>query len=257
LAVASENVRVARALDLLTEGLSPFVQREMSAVFRDNWVDVARGSFRNDRIAVVMAKLPPQEWDAQALLSVMWDQWNAVFRHRLGLFERSLVSELREFRNRWAHQGGFDDNDTYRVVDSVQRLLAATGSPVAPLDELERIKLDVIRDRLNEHVEENRQRSNPSRELAIEISLFVISCLAVVVSTVMTIVRENPVTGLILVAFTIVTFTYLIVQRVRRPPMIHSVHECRKCRKIIYSEICPYCTASTAFRSAGSLRDPS
>jgi hypothetical protein len=33
----------------------------------------------------------------------MWDQWNVVFRKTLGNAERSLVSELRDARNRWAH----------------------------------------------------------------------------------------------------------------------------------------------------------
>lgn len=244
--MSSEHLRVARALDLLTQGLSPCVEQEMRGVFRDNWVEVARGSFRNDRIAAVMAKVAAEDWDAQALLSIMWDQWNAVFRHRLGLMERSLVSELREFRNRWAHQAAFDDNDTYRVVDSVQRLLGAIGSPSSMLDELESIKFDVMRDRLNRHVEEDRLRTNPNRELAIEVSLFVVSGLAIAVSTFLAIVPRNPVGGSILVAFALLTFAYLIVQRVRKPPVIHRVHECPKCRKIIYNEICPYCTPSVA-----------
>jgi hypothetical protein len=34
----------------------------------------------------------------------MWDNWNDVFRNVLGHAERSLVSELRDWRNKWAHQ---------------------------------------------------------------------------------------------------------------------------------------------------------
>lgn len=44
--------------------------------------------------------------DPHFLLRVMWDHWNTVFRTVLGHAE-SLVSELREARNRWAHNDSF------------------------------------------------------------------------------------------------------------------------------------------------------
>ncbi len=51
----------------------------------------------------------------------MWDQWNETFRRTLGFAERSLVSELREHRNRWAHQEPFDTRDTLRALDTIDR----------------------------------------------------------------------------------------------------------------------------------------
>ena len=42
--------------------------------------------------------------------------------------ERSLVSELREYRNAWAHQEPFSGEDTIRMLDSAQRLLTAVSS---------------------------------------------------------------------------------------------------------------------------------
>ncbi len=48
----------------------------------------------------------------------MWNQWNDVFRKTLGQAERTLVSELREVRNRWAHQEPFSSDDAYRALDS-------------------------------------------------------------------------------------------------------------------------------------------
>jgi hypothetical protein len=41
------------------------------------------------------------------VLKVMWDQWDSVFRKPLGRAERTLVAELRDVRNRWAHQESF------------------------------------------------------------------------------------------------------------------------------------------------------
>jgi hypothetical protein len=113
--VASNQVRIAGALDLLTRGLAPFVEQRLKKVYGDAWRRNATGSFRDDRSR---GDANTVDWDAHSVLTVMWDQWNAVFRTELGHTERSLVSELREFRNRWAHQAEFDFDDTYRVLDS-------------------------------------------------------------------------------------------------------------------------------------------
>ena len=117
--------QISAALDMLTEGLRPYVEQKLQATYRDQLApDRPRASFRDgrDRSTDDGEGL---DWDAHSLLTVMWDQWNAVFRNDLGHTERSLVSELREFRNRWAHQQEFDFDDAYRVLDSVRRLLKA------------------------------------------------------------------------------------------------------------------------------------
>src|SRR5690606_30171626 len=87
-------------------------------------------------------------WDTQNLLIVMWDQWNAVFRNTLGHAERSLVSELREVRNQWAHQTPFSSDDAYRALDSIGRLLTAISAPEAK--ELEEQKMALLRVRFDE-----------------------------------------------------------------------------------------------------------
>ena len=70
----------------------------------------------------------------------MWNQWNVVFRKTLGQAERTLVSELRDVRNRWAHQKPFSSDDAYRALDSAGRLLTAVSAPQA--EELEKIKME-------------------------------------------------------------------------------------------------------------------
>ena len=45
---------------------------------------------------------PMDERDVSGLLRLMWETWNDVFRHTLGFTERSLASELRGWRNKWA-----------------------------------------------------------------------------------------------------------------------------------------------------------
>ena len=69
--------------------------------------------------------------DSAALLVIMDRKWSEVFRTTLGKAERSLVNELIEVRNRWAHQQPFSSDDTDRALDSMGRLLASVSAPQA------------------------------------------------------------------------------------------------------------------------------
>ena len=73
----------------------------------------------------------------------MWNQWNVVFRKTLGQAERTLVSELRDIRNRWAHQQPFSSDDAYRALDSAARLLTAVSAPESA--EVEKMKMELLR----------------------------------------------------------------------------------------------------------------
>ncbi|HMA35033.1 MAG TPA: Swt1 family HEPN domain-containing protein [Chloroflexia bacterium] len=142
----TNHERVGKALDLLNAGLKPFILRELQTVHGERAADAARTS-----LALARGPLGSSEqagWDTQALLQIMWDQWNSVFRTTLGHAERSLVSELREVRNRWAHQQAFSTDDTYRALDSINRLLAAVSAPEAT--EVERAKQEILRIRFEE-----------------------------------------------------------------------------------------------------------
>jgi hypothetical protein len=93
--------RVGKALELLKGGLGPFIEREFNNTYQARAAAEAGRFLGEDRLN---AKKPIAEWDAGALLKLMWEAWNDVFRTTLGASERSLLSELRGWRNQWAHQ---------------------------------------------------------------------------------------------------------------------------------------------------------
>src|ERR1019366_8660082 len=96
----TNHERVGKALALLSEGLAPFVARVCTAKYGEGWVDnVTRAGTISAQSG---KKVSPV--DAQFLLKVVWDEWQTVFRNVLGQSERTYVSELRDIRNRWAHQ---------------------------------------------------------------------------------------------------------------------------------------------------------
>ncbi len=111
-------------MGLLRAGLAPFVHREVMARSKADTMK----RFADD--PKLIGK-PVSEWDAAGLLKLMGANWNEVFRDTLGYTERSLVSELRDWRNKWAHQERFSSDDTDRALDSAERLLTAISAPQA------------------------------------------------------------------------------------------------------------------------------
>ena len=153
----SNHERVGKALELLKDGLRPFVERELKAQHAQQWFEHARASVSESQASLLGTEAEPQ-WDVAAILSVMWNQWNVVFRKTLGQSERTLVSELREVRNRWAHQTPFSTDDAYRALDSAGRLLTAVSAPQAA--EIEKIKMELLRVRFDEQVRSEKRKSS-------------------------------------------------------------------------------------------------
>lgn len=144
--------RVGKALDLLRQGLAPFVEREFMHRYPENTQYIVEGYFSGDR----MAQKPLAEWDVSLLLKLMFDSWNDVFRNVLGFAERSLVGELREWRNQWAHQGKFSSDDADRALDSVYRLLSAVSARES--EEVSRMKQELRRLIYDEQVRQEKRK---------------------------------------------------------------------------------------------------
>ena len=141
-------------MDTLKAGLAPFASREFIRHHRGQTNQVLQqilGEPAKD------LKKPFHHLDAAALLRVMWASWNEVYRDVLGQAERSLVSELRDVRNRWAHQEAFSSDDAYRALDSTHRLLTAVSSPAS--GEVETMKMELLRVRFDEQARTQRRRT--------------------------------------------------------------------------------------------------
>lgn len=232
------NEIVGQSLQQLVREATPFVERALAVAYGTNWNDAVRKVPRSDR--QFEGNAGPQ-WDAQALLATMWDHWNPAFRVRLGLFERSLVSELREFRNRWAHDAPMSNDDAFRVADSVQRLLLAMDPSGRLATKLEVLKQQALENRLAECRSPRGPRHHARRERTVEVLLYVVACLAILITTALVILPRNLWAAGVLGCFTLLTFGYIVRKRWQIDEDVTGVHECSTCRKIIYTAECPYC----------------
>lgn len=162
--MATSNIeRVGKGLSILRTGISAYILRELKAFYQDRWwtsgiETILEGSVGREGLTAAgsledrYAKL-----DIQALLVVMWENWNSVFRDQLGHVGRSYVSELREVRNRWAHQQPFSPEDTFRALDTMTRLLEMTGGQGK--EALSDLSHEMLRQRFERETQRELKRS--------------------------------------------------------------------------------------------------
>ena len=163
--------RVGLALELLKNGLGPYISREFIARHKGSAKAELERIFdrHHDQRRIFSHDEPTKPFhhmDVTDLLRVMWISWNDVFSLTLGRMERSLVSELREYRNAWAHQEPFSGEDTIRMLDSAQRLLTAVSSKQA--SEVEKMKSELQRLRFEEQARSQRRRASAAVSAAVD-----------------------------------------------------------------------------------------
>ncbi len=150
--------RVGKTMEILKAGLAPFVEREVYARLSARDAEEMITDFANGGRNLSGKSI--NQWDVAALLNFMWIKWNEIYSRTLGNAERSLLSELRENRNMWAHQDTFTTDDAYRALDSASRLLTAISAPEA--EEIEKSKNELLRIRYDEQVRNERRKGTSS-----------------------------------------------------------------------------------------------
>jgi Cdc6-like AAA superfamily ATPase len=124
--------------------LVPFIKREMRIKYGDKWLSAIDPTFRTHHL--INGNL---NWDdAQVVLKLMFDQWKAVFKQATGSTAPvgTLVSELQGVRNHAKHCNfaAFDDDFTFRALDSMARLLHQAGA------ELKAVELDQLKEKFRQ-----------------------------------------------------------------------------------------------------------
>lgn len=138
--------RIGEGLEILNKGLRPFVERELKDAIGDNWEEtICFQSFGGKNVNLN---------DPHTTLKIMWDQWNTVFKNKLSRQARSIVSELLDDRNRWAHMEDFSTSDTHRTLDSICRLLAAVCAPES--GDLKKLTTEILHVLIEERTERPR-----------------------------------------------------------------------------------------------------
>ena len=112
----SNRDRVDRAFLVLRDGFTVFIDGVTGTT---QW-DVAFSEFKGKKYT---------RDDVQTHLTFITERYAQVFKPYLSYAARNYANELRDYRNDWAHQASFSSDDTYRMLDTAERLLIEAGQP--------------------------------------------------------------------------------------------------------------------------------
>lgn len=140
----SNKERVGRGLEVLAIALEPFVARVLAPHVPDGY----------DWSAILMVKDGGEDasrydtGDVQLQLRAITERLGAIgfpFNDALSRGEQNLAGEMRDWRNRWAHDPKpFSSDDAYRALDTCERLLRAISAPIEA-DKVRRMRADAQR----------------------------------------------------------------------------------------------------------------
>lgn len=217
---------LGQSIQLLASGLRPYVRQRLIITYGPNWQ-------REPSVRAATGTRGYEEWDAHVVLLLMWEHWNAAFRSELTFVERSLVSELREVRNRWAHQYAFPLQDVYRCVDSVERLLGAIHSD--KVEKVTHLRLDCLK---SLHDAELASRGQESRDWFT--AVIVTACWLLTIG-VMWAYLPTQVAVWLVVLSTVVLGRVVARSMKKRLLFNTGPRQCFSCTRIYYGHQCPYC----------------
>ena len=125
---------MARALEIAAEALGPFVARQLTSHLPPNtdWPSILR--VLDEKKGNARAGFVYSTTDLSLQLRVMTERLGDLgfpFSGALSRAEQNLAGELRDIRNRASHGAPFNFDDTYRALDTAERLLRASDQPAA------------------------------------------------------------------------------------------------------------------------------
>jgi len=165
----SNRDRIGDVMDALRVGLAPFVLREYKQYHKGKQylqeIELTLNTSSYSPPYLPDEATAIEKVDIQGWLNLMVRQWE-VFKTRLGKSERSYAEELRDARNKWAHQEAFTNDEAYRVADTATRLLEAVSA--SKLAQLTReIATELLRLRFDAEQKQSQKKSTPIDEQAI------------------------------------------------------------------------------------------
>jgi hypothetical protein len=118
---------VDQLLHVFQQGYEPFVITAIRSIHGSSWLDV----IKNTPDLRVNTQQQPLRLDATAIVRIMLHHWDSTFSRVLTVTDRSMLFEVRQMRNKWAHQGNINADDVDRLADNVTRLLTSINAPNA------------------------------------------------------------------------------------------------------------------------------
>ena len=145
----SNRDRIGKMFELLAPALDAFIQEAVGPRLNGDaeWtVLVQLYDERSGRSSLTYSRNDPSvqlRMLTENITSRLKGNWHP-FRDTFGRVGQTYCTELRDVRNAWAHNEAFSEDDSYRHLDTAERLLMMIGAP-AVADEVKQIRLSLRR----------------------------------------------------------------------------------------------------------------
>ena len=168
----SNRERVARALEIAAEALGAFVLANSPRTLppERNGRPSFESSTRRRVTQGGLLVLPYGPVATTAGNDRAARRSRIPFLRRLSRAEQNLAGELRDIRNRASHGAPFNFDDTYRALDTAERLLRAADQPAAA-DKIKAERIDLQRTQIEAETRRTCARARPSQGSAMSSSL--------------------------------------------------------------------------------------
>ena len=153
-------------LSIFTAATAPWTVAQMKAKHNDAWESKVVELLRNNpstKRTVEDGKVPTH-WDVTTLFSVISGDWPYHFRHKLEREHRTLLNEIKQWRDDHAHQKPVSADDAYRALDTVHRFLQAIGAGEHE-SVLSAAKSDLLRKKFDESKRNEKRRARNAAQL--------------------------------------------------------------------------------------------
>ena len=140
---------VQKLLDAFGEALCQFLTETLPRIEVEWWklCVVDRLTFQQQSFVRATGTTTLAGLDVAALMRVLDQNWHEIAPLRnLTPIGRTWLKEAQTIRNRWAHAptGGLVPNDTYRDLDTMERLLTVIGARAEVVESIRREKTDLL-----------------------------------------------------------------------------------------------------------------
>lgn len=154
--------RVGRVLDLVADGLGPWMIDRLEAKYGSEWAgDVVRAAGQTSRDTTLNAK------DPSYLFWVFDKQWHSLFKdHGLSFEDKRAVSALWDARKEWAHGKPISSERTERVLMDGEHLLRSIGA-VKQADDADEMRREFRRVMF----EEDQKRIQRAKEKSLSVQV--------------------------------------------------------------------------------------
>jgi len=142
MAATSNHARVGRAIEIVAGALEPWIDGVVSPKLPPGtaWTDLL--AQKDGRTGWTYS---PSDLQCQLrLITERMGSLGFLFNGVLSRGEQNLAGEMRDTRNSWAHTSSFNIDDTYRALDTAERLLRAINAPTEA-DEIGAMRRDAMR----------------------------------------------------------------------------------------------------------------